>query len=200
MKTQQLPMMYSLKKIIITSMMLMGANLNSFSQKTILSFELGRDLSGNGLGGNVCPALAVTNQKFTLSIGPNFQRKKMNISGIQTNFRYAVAKNYSEKIELFFSGNITYHSNAMMSARYVDIEQSSNPEQTIDFGALRYRVIESYAGVGLKINPIKQLGAYFNLGIGGFNTLDNNYNREMYREKAACALQLRMALIYSFTK
>lgn len=168
------------------------------AQTPFVSFQATRDITGSGLGGNVTPSIVVTKNNSSFGIGPNFQRKRMNYSGLQASYRYVVAANYTGKRELFLAGNLLYHSSARMSEAYIDIEKSSRIEDEIDYNALRFKVIESYVGFGLKINPTKKFSTCFGLGMGAFNTLNKDYDREMFREKAGMSLQLNVSLIYSF--
>jgi hypothetical protein len=198
MKTTKHPQMKSYIKTMVISLMLFVCSLDCSAQDPFLSFQIARDISGSGLGGNVCPSISLTFNKNTISVGPNFQRKKMNFSGIQANYRYSVATNYNEKLELYFSGNFTVQTSAYMSHENVEIEKSCHSDGTINYAELRYKVIEGYAGIGLKVNPTKNLSTGFSAGLGVFNTLNKNYDREMYRQKSGFVLQTRFVLIYSF--
>lgn len=196
--TKHLQKLLSLIVTALVSISLFLFSMDSFAQAPFVSFQIARDITGSGLGGNVCPSIALTHNKSTLSIGPNFQRKKMNCSGAQVNYRYSIAKSYNEKREIYFSGNFTFHTSARMSSCYVDIEKSSRPEATYNYDELRLKVIEGYAGIGFKINPTERFSTGFSTGMGMFNTLNKNYDREMFREKAALVMQFRVVLIYNF--
>ena len=198
--TKHLQMLRSYIKIVLISVTLIASSLDSSAQNPFLSFQIARDASGSGLGGNVCPSIALTYNKNTFSIGPNFQRRKLNFSGAQLNYRYSVATNANGKLEMYFSGNFTVQTSARMSAAYIDIEKSSHPEGKVNYDELRFKVIEGYAGIGLKINPTKNFSTAFSSGLGVFDTLDKNYDREMYRQKSAFVLQVRFVLIYNFKK
>lgn len=202
MKTKnQLQKLQSLVKIVLISLTLIVSSLNSFAQNPFVSFEIARDVSGSGLGGNVCPSIALTYKNNALSIGPNFQRKKMSFSGLQANYRYSVATSDNGKRELYLSGNLTFHTSAKMSSSNIDIEKSCHPEEeTRNYEELRLRVIEGYTGIGFKINPTKNFSTGFSAGMGVFNTLNKNYDRGMYREKSAVVLQVRFVIIYNFKK
>jgi hypothetical protein len=196
--TKHLQILRSYIKTVLISAMLIASTLDSSAQNPFLSFQIARDISGSGLGGNVCPSISLNFNKSTISLGPNFQRRKMNFSGIQANYRYSVATNYNEKLELYFSGNFTVQTSAYMSKGNVEIEKSCHSEGVINYAELRYKVIEGYAGIGLKVNPTKNLSAGFSAGLGVFDTLNKNYDREMYRQKSGFVLQTRFVLIYSF--
>ncbi|HEY0031047.1 MAG TPA: hypothetical protein VGC65_09835 [Bacteroidia bacterium] len=187
----------SLRTLII-GIALSAFSLNSFAQTPYLSLIVARDVTGSGLGGNVCPSLSLTFNKNTISVGPNFQRRKLNFSGFQANYRYAMASTYNKKFDLYFSGNITLHQAAYMSRTNIEIEKSCNEEGARNYEELQFQVIEGYAGLGLKYNPTKNLSAGFGAGLGMFDTLNDDYNKEMYREKSSVALQLRFILAYSF--
>lgn len=186
-------------KTIIFAVMCITSSLDSIAQKAIVSFEVANDITGSGLGGNVCPSLAITYKKSTLSVGPNFQRPKMKLSGVQANYRYSAAKSYNGKRELFFAGNVTYHTSAYMSASYIDLEESSRPEVKCNYKEMRLKVLEGYAGIGVKMNPNERFSAGFSAGMGAFNTLNKDYDKEMYRQKTAAVLRLRVFLTYSLS-
>lgn len=185
-------------KFGIIGFILITLTIKSSAQNAFLSFQVSRDASGSGLGGNICPALMFTNNQSTFIIGPNFQRKRMNYSGMQSSYRYSVAKNYNNKKELFIVGSLLVHSSARMADSYIEIEKSGNSENTYNYHVLRFKVIESYAGIGFKINPTKNFNTLISVEMGGFNTLDKNYNKEMYREKASVAMRLNFSLVYNF--
>lgn len=197
MKKTKLQLNLSSKmKLGIIGFILITLTIKSSAQNSFLSFQVSRDVSGSGLGGNVCPSLMFTKNQHTFIVGPNFQRKRMNYSGMQSSYRYTVAKNYNKKKELFIVGSILMHSSARMSDTYIEIEKSCNSESTYNYDVLRFKVVETYAGIGLKINPTKNFSTLFSVGMGGFNTLNKDYNKEMYREKSAVAMRLNFSIIY----
>ncbi|MCC6448690.1 MAG: hypothetical protein IT215_08400 [Chitinophagaceae bacterium] len=185
------------KTLIVCTLMLISY-IASFGQTKYISFQIARGKTGNGCIGNVFPSLAFTYNNSTFSVGPNFQREKMNFSGIQTDYRYAVAKNYNEKLELFFYANFTYHNSAYITRQNFDIEKSSQPEQNLDYNDFRFKVVEGYGGFGLKINPIKKLNVAMRTGLGVYDTLKKDYNKEMLRCKSGVVLQVQISLIYNF--
>lgn len=199
MKTTQLTqMLKSYLKTLVVLVMCISFTKDSMAQKPTLSFEVASDVSGSGLGGNVCPALSLTFKRSTLGVGPNFQAKKIKFSGMQVNYRYSAATSYNGKRELFFSGNFTYQASACMSSSYIEIEKSSRPEQNYNYDKMCLKVLEGYAGIGLKINSTENFSAGFSAGMGAFNTMNKNYDKEMFRQKSAVVLQLRAFLTYSF--
>lgn len=198
MKTAKLTKMLEsyLKTLIVLSVCTIYS-LDSVAQKALMSFEIASDITGSGLGGNVCPSFALTYKKNTLSVGPNFQVQKMKLSGIQANYRYSAAVSYNGKRELFFLGNLTYHSSARMGSGYVDIEESSRPEMSCNYEEMRFKVVEGYAGIGLKINHNEKFSTGFTAGMGAFNTLDKNYDKEMFRQKASVVAQFRVFVAFN---
>ena len=176
---------------------LLVSGFTAVAQNNFLSVQIGSDLSGDGLGCNVSPSIAFTRNHQTLSIGPNFQRDRMNFSGTKISYRYSVAKNENEKLELFFTGHLNFLTNAYMSKSLVEIEEYSNPEVKSEVGEMQFKVLEFYTGIGLKINPIKHLNVALNVGIGPYSTLNKDYNKNMYREKNALVMQMGLNLIYN---
>lgn len=196
--TNQLKAKHIFLKMLLMSAIFIAPKMNAQSDASYLSFQVSRDVTGSGLGGNVCPELALTYKQSTFSVGPNFQRKRMNLSGIQTNYRYSVVKSYNGKKEIFFCGNVTFQKSARMADSYIAIEKFNNSESTYDYNALRLKVIESYAGLGLKLNPTKQFSTFISVGIGMFDTMSKNYNKEMFREKSAVSMRMNFSLVYNF--
>lgn len=198
-KTNQLEATHIFLKmlLLITVLSVSKMNAQTDNSSPFLSVQISSNVTGSGLGGNVCPSLAITKNQSTFSIGPNFQRKRLNFSGVQANYRYSAAVNYTGKRELFFFGNVTFHNSARMSDSYIDIEKSCNSESTYNYDALRLKVIESYVGLGVKVNPTKRFNACLSVGMGVFDTMNKNYNREMYREKTSVALRFNCSLIYN---
>lgn len=190
----------SLVKTLFLIALLSVAMSAAQAQNAYVSVQVTRDVTGSGLGGNICPAVSLTKNRQTIAVGPNFQRQHMNFSGFQANYRYSAAKSLNEKFELYFSGNITYHDAARMSRGYEDIEKSCNKENTVDFSNLRLKVMETYAGFGVKANQGKHLSAAAGIGMGMFHTCNKDYDREMYREKSSVALRVNFVLIFHFGK
>jgi hypothetical protein len=190
--------MKKIKKLsaILVSILLL-VNLSSKAQNNFVSFQISSNVSGSGLGGNVCPSVSFTNNHSTIGIGPNFQRSRMNYSGMQMFYRYSVAKNANERLELFFSGNLAFHTSAYLSKSNVDIEERCNPEIKSKAGEMQLKVVEYYTNIGLKINANKYFNVALSSGIGAYNTLDKNYDTNMYRQKNAVVLQIKLSLIYN---
>lgn len=189
---------YYLVCLIILSSLICNDDL--FAQKPAFSFQITSSYSGNGLGANVCPSISLTKKSTTISIGPNFQKRRFNCSGVQLNMMRTVASSYNDNFELFFSGNITFQNSAYLSRAIVDIEEKSVREDRINFNEIKLSVLESYAGFGLRFYPSKSFSTSFNIGVGGYNTLNNNYDREMFRQKSSIALQFQLCLSYCISK
>ncbi len=175
------------------------------AQTSYLSVQVISDFTGSGLCGNVSPSLAWTKNQHTFNVGPNFQRKNMDLSGLQTNYRYTAARSMKGKFELYFSANFTYHFAARMSNSYVEIENASykgeHPEQEVrDYSTMRLKVMESYAGFGLKANLAKNLSACAGIGMGAYHTCNKDYDTEMYREKSAVSMRFNFILMYHFKR
>ena len=185
-----------LLKIILISIILIISTLYSFSQNPFKTFEISHDVTGSGLGENICISTGLEKNESTLSFGANFQKKKFNLSGFQVNYRYTVAKN--EKLELYFSGNLTVHALAYLSKGSVRLEEIYQPELSYNYNTLNLNVIESYVGFGLKFNHSPKVSTSFNMGFGAYETLNEKYDFKMNREKSAVAMQVRLILIYNF--
>ena len=181
-------------------LMLLAAGFSANARDRYLSIGVGRDVSGSGLGGNVCPALAFTSQKNTFEVGANFQRQHMNLSGYQVTYRYVVGTSANTKWQVYLSANLTYHFSAYLSRANAEIEYSCHKEQPDVYHDMKLRVLESHAAFGLKYDPVKSLSLGFSAGIGMFNTINKDYDREMYRDKSAPSLRLKIWMQYHFGK
>lgn len=186
------------RTMLVTILLVSGMLVKS--QNTFLSLQITRDISGSGLGGNVCPNMALNFKKHTLSIGPNFQRRKMNFSGMQYDYRYSAAKGSNGKLELFFSGTVIKQSSAFLSKGSVEIETTSDAEVTRTCENMKLNVFECYAGIGLKINLTHRFNLACSSGIGMYHTCNRDYDENMYRQKSGAVMQMRLLLIYNFCK
>lgn len=181
-------------------LLLVGMLINGLSvlgQNPFASFELNSNVSGNGLGGNVCPSVALTYNKTTISVGPNFQTRRMNFSGAHLDYKYAVAASNSGRVELYFLGNCSYNSSAHLSHTNIDVESYNHPEGTVDYSQLKINVIEGYTGFGLRVNTGKNFSTTFGTALGMYHTLDKNYDTELCRQRSGLVLQLQLGLVYN---
>lgn len=181
--------------LLLVCMMLSG--LTVMSQNPFASFELSSNVSGNGLGGNVCPSVALTYFKTTISVGPNFQTRKMNFSGAHVDYKYAVATNNSGRVELYFLGNVSYNASAHLSHTEIDVESYNHPEGSVDYAKLKLNVIEGYTGFGVRVNTGKNLSTTVGTALGMYHTLDKNYGTDMYRQRSGLVFQLQLGLAYT---
>ncbi len=193
------PFSHSLK-VLFVFCTLFGSSLDSNADVPVVSFQVFRNLTGSGLGGNVSPSLGLTLNKSTLTIGPSFQRRKMNCSGVEANYMYAITSSYCKKIDLYFLGTFAGHSSAFLSRGNIEIEKrTGSKEQTdVNYEEMKLKVVEGYLGVGLNFKHLKPVNAGASISLGGFDTLNKNYNREMYRDKIAMALQFQFQISYNF--
>ncbi len=184
----------SIKKLLVT--ILIVSSLFSQAQNPFLSLQITRSLSGSGLGGNVCPNLALTFKRHTLAVGPNFQRREMNFSGIQSTYKYCAAKSTNKKLELFFSCSFIFHQAAYMSKGNIEIEKSCKNKGGNYYEDLKLKVFECYGSIGLKISPVRNLNISLSSGIGMYDTFCKKYDTDMYRQKSALVMQMRATLSY----
>lgn len=198
MKTKNLQMYYLKMKIVLISVTLVTSLVKSYAENPYVSFLIMRDITGSGLGGNICPSISLTHNRSSFSIGPNFQRKNLNSSGIQLNYKYSVAKNYTEMIELYFYGNLMVHTAAYTGTTRIETEKSTYTGGTASYEYIKLKVIEGYGGLGLQINLSNYFSVASSIGLGMYNTLNANCYAEKCREKSATCLQLQFSLIYNF--
>ncbi len=187
-------------KIMVVCLLLITSVLNSSAQKTVKAIEVSSGVTGSGLGGNIFAGMSLTQGNSSLSFGANFQRQKFHLSGMQLNYRYTVACSENKKVELFFYGNLLIHSSAYLSQRSIRTEQTCRPEEVNNYSKLSLKVIETYAGFGLKLNHTKRISTISDIGVGGFETLNKNYDIRMYRQKSGLALQFRLTLAVNLNK
>ncbi len=187
-------------KTVLVSILFTLSFFNSSAQKINKAIELASDVTGSGLGGNIYIGATLSHGNSAYSFGVNLQQKKINLSGIQLNYRYTVAHSENEKTELFFLGNVTCHANANVSDRSVKIEKMCRPEEVENYDALSLKVIESYVGFGLKYNLTQRFSTICSIGVGGYETLNNDYDLKMYRPKSALSLRFKIGLAYNFKK
>ncbi len=199
MKTVNQQQRISYLKIMLVSLFFSCA-LNSTAQKISKAVEIASDVTGSGLGANINIGTTLGMGNSVLNFGANFQRKKFNLSGIQITYRYTVGRSDNEKTELFFLGNMTLHTAATISNNSIKIEEKCRPEVSNDYNALTLKVIESYVGFGLKHNFTRKISTIGSIGVGGYETLNNDYDRKMYRPKSGLSLRFRIGIAYNFTK
>jgi len=185
-----------MKKLILAGSIIILSSLKLFSQETFKTIQLCHDVSGSGLGENISIGFGFSKGNHLLSMNANFQKKKVNLSGVNLNYKYIVYKGEDEKTELFFSGNVTVHAKAYLSENSIRIERLCNPENTENYKSLSLNVFESYIGVGLKFNHTTKISTIYNIGYGGYTTLNKNFNYNMYRRKSGQALQFQFTLMY----
>lgn len=103
-------------------------------------------------------------------------------------------------MDLYFLGTFAGHSSAYMSRGNIEIEKRAGSKETPSdsYEHMKLQVMEAYAGVGLNFKHFKPIHAGASISIGGFNTLNKDYNKEMYRDKIAMALQFQFQLCYNF--
>lgn len=183
-------------KTLTIGILFVLSSLTSFSQNAFKTFQINHDLSGNGLGKNISIGVGIGKGNSLLSFNINFQKKRLHLSGINLNYKHTVLKSENEKMELFFSANATIHTRAYLSDKSARIEQLCNPEKDQKYKSLSLTVYESYIGFGLKFNHTDKISTSYNVGFGGYTTLNKNYDYKMYRQKSAQSAQLQFTIMY----
>lgn len=185
-----------MKNLILISGILFLSVLNSFSQKAVKTLQLSHEVSGSGLGQNISIGAGISKANHLLSFNIIIQKKKVNLSGVNVNYKYIVCKSENEKTELFFSINTAMQARAYLSDKSLRIEQLCNPEQNNNYKTMSLNVFESYAGFGVRLNHTSKISTLYNIGYGGYTTLNKNYDYKMYRQKSAQSLQFQFTLLY----
>jgi len=185
---------------MVFSGILILSTLNLFSQSSYKLLQLSHDVSGSGLGENISIGVGIAKDCQLISINAVFQKKKVNLSGINVNYKYIVCKSENEKTELFFSINTALQARAYLSDKSLRIEQQCNPEQNKNYESLSMSVFESYAGFGLKFIHTEKISTSYSIGYGGYTTLNKTYDYKMYRQKSAQSLQFQFTMNYRIQK
>lgn len=199
---------YSVSVILITLLIIM-LSLTVFGQGgkpriTPFGVSVNSTVSGAGFGTqyNICGFYQFRNNSF--AIGPVFQHRNGNYSGINANYEYNLFDGSEHDydcynfrmIELNSFITTTYHYNAILGNKQIRTETRVNPENTINYGSLKYSAIEAYLGFGLNLKISPRFKWANSVGFGGWTTLKGEDN--VYREKQCFSVMLRTGFSYQF--
>lgn len=130
--------------------------------------------TADGLGTFYVPSVFYIFKNNEISVGPIFQKNSTNSTGIQFNYEYTLvdrnSKNssYCDWLELFSFINSNYHHNASLGELTKEIERLSNNENGFNVENVRLNTIETYAGIGLRIDLSRKLKWKNCIGAGGY--------------------------------
>lgn len=162
--------------------------------------RLSSGVSCNGFGTTFGASAVVGYGSHTFLLGTSIQKQKPHFSGVQANYQYTFAhtrNQYSGKpgrLALYGFLNAGY-SNSYLGKNMCAMERSAqDAEVNPELESIRFRTVEGYVGLGLKI----RLGSYFRfgneIGFGGYNVL--NAPAMSYYDTKAVGLVLRTSLSF----
>jgi hypothetical protein len=159
------------------------------------------DISGSCHGTNLAAMVFLSKGNSTLYVGPNFQKRKMNLSGVQCYYQCTFSPKGYNGIQPFVFGSGIYHQSAFLGKGYVKLGDCGNGENTVDCGAVKLKTVEAYTGFGIKIQHNEHISTSWSIGAGMYNTLSNYAKYDyMMREKSSASLILKCLINYNFKK
>lgn len=171
----------------------------SFSQIYTDAIKTSVSLSNNGLGNYISVGYARLQNKNLYDLEINIQTEKINFSGIQTNYKRIISLENDENLKLFFYGNLTYHHSSYLSNNSIRYERYKENKSS-NYQYQKFRVIESYIGFGLMLQHNDISNSIVSVGMGGFETIDKNYNYKMYRQKQGPSIQFQYSCYFNLIK
>ena len=170
-----------------------------------LGFATSSMISANGYGGMYSPMLYYKKDRRSYFIGPIIQNQKLNFSGVQLNYDYTIVgedvpetQPYNKNLELFCFFTAAYHYNAALGKRALWEEHMANSEYEGNVCNLRFKSVEVYGGVGLKIKLFKNFKWVNCLGLGGYTSFNSPDN--LYYKANSLGLILKTGISFDFKK
>jgi len=170
-----------------------------------LGFASSSMISANGYGGMYSPMVYYKKDRRSYFIGPIIQNQKLNFSGVQFNYDYTIAgedapgnEADNKNLELFCFVTAAYHYNAMLGKRALWEEHMANSEYEGQVCNLRFKSVEVYGGVGLKIKLFKNFKWVNCLGLGGYSSF--NFPGHLYYNANSLGLILKTGISFDFKK
>lgn len=179
-------------------------NSPNIYRKTYIGTSFYGQVSANGYGSSYSLMPFIKTGRRSLFAGPVIGKRKFQLSGFQANYTYSLtgpdAPGYIEGMpELFVFVNGAYHFNARLGKRTLQEEDCANPfSKELDAASMRFRSIEVYGGVGLRIrfaNHFKWVNA---VGLGGYHTFDFPEKQGLFYSQRNAGLVLRTGIMYEF--
>lgn len=150
--------------------------------KKTTGISLISQVCSNGYGTQYLPTIFYKQGRKTYSIAPTIQKKKLNLSGLQINYEYAltgadVKFNNDYQLELFVFVTLAYHKGAILGKNTERTERTMNyalAENNIS--KLRFSSTETYVGFGLKLPILKKFKWSSSIGFGYFQSINHPKN------------------------
>ena len=156
--------------------------------------------NANGYGGAFVPALFYKESRNTFLLGPVLQFRKMNFSGMQFTYQYALTgedvSGYQGEPELYLFGTGAYYGNALLGYKTLQNEYTANAnaaEQRVDM--LSFRSAEVFGGAGLKLCFLHNFKWLVSAGLGVSSCLGVPQNG-LYHQPCNFGLSIRTGLTY----
>ncbi len=170
-----------------------------------LGFIASGMISANQYGGQYSPMLYYKKTRRTYSIGPIIQNKTLNLSGVQFNYDYTIVgedaignEAYNKNLELFCFITTSYYRNASFGKKAVWEEHMANQGYEGDVCKLRFKSLEFFGGVGLKIKLFKNIKWVNSMGLG--SSASFNFPGHLYHDAFNTGLILRTGISIDFKK
>lgn len=190
-------------KLVAASALLVVSTVSAqtVNRKNNIGLVLAYTNSNNGLGSDLKPAVALQLGANTLVIGPNIQKRNLNLSGFRASYERVVCVSNTGKSELYFFGSAVYHPKAYLSKRYVKVENSAMFDKSYRYDNMRLTLVEAYGGFGFNRRITNHLSASLAVGVGVYHTLDAPVMcHDMIRDNSAASIFMKSAITYKFKK
>lgn len=193
----------SLKTTIVLSfilfVILFFVDVVSAADNNPVSLRLTNKISGSGRGSSYNPEIVFNRNRVSISLGAHIQKRKTNFSGINSEFQFNTGS-IDQKASVFFYSDLQYHHAAVLGKSSCRIEERVSGNDIRNHSDIKFKTAEAYAGFGLRFNPTNVISTQFSIGMGGYQTLNKNYeDMNLYRERSALVLQLKWSVSYHLT-
>ena len=185
-------------KMIVIFIISVAAYFNGFAQNKF-GIEAVSTITGSGHGTQYSPRIFYNHQKSTISIGAIIQKQKPHLSGAQIEYQYSLYGGdqdiRNERLELFCFINSIYNY-AYLGKNEIKREESLCSDKNKSFIDFKYKTIENYVGVGLKLKITNNILWSNAIGLGVYHSFENNDNN--YHAQQDFVILLRTGLSVSF--
>lgn len=154
-------------------------------------FNLAGAYTGSSLGLNLNPSVYYKFRKNLIAFGPNIQRARFNVSGVQGYFQHDLASSFKKMI-VYYHINLLYHISANLESAPINNGPTSN---------LKHNAFEHYAGFGVRKDLTEQLYFDTSLGVGAYYTMNESFLKQTpLRSDNDFSLLIKLGLTYNLTK
>lgn len=187
-------------KITLAFTMLCVVCFNGNAQ-TQFGIEATSSVTGSGQGAQHSPRVFYKYQKSAVAIGPIIQKQGLNFSGLQIEYQYNLYGDdhdiITDNLELFCFINSIYN-NTVLSKNEIKREGILSSDKSNSFINFKYKTVENYIGLGLRLKITNDLLWLNAIGFGAYYSFENNHN--VYHNQKGVALLLRTGLVYCIGK